>query len=88
MEDKNLGMLASPLFTHKREASAAQSRIYHPNSEISVSCSSHIPCSAGKRVAMYSHKRKPSRDPKSSQESCSEREREELRRTSGSSRFA
>ena len=40
-ERQNMGMLASPLFTQKREASAATSRINHSNKEISVSSVSH-----------------------------------------------
>ena len=57
-ERQSMGMLASPLFTRKRAASAAPSRINHSKRENYVSNSSHIPCSAGKPLAMYSHKRK------------------------------
>ena len=74
IRDKSMWMLASPLFTQKREASAAPARIYQSDRENSVSRSSHSPVT-GKLAAMYSHKRKSSRDPQSSQESYSERER-------------
>ena len=53
-ERQNVGMLASPPFTQKREASAAPSRIYHSNRENYVSSSS---TSTRKPVAMYSHTR-------------------------------
>ena len=67
-----MGMLASPLCTQKKEASAA--RIDHSNRESSVSRSSHIPVTEIP-VAMYLHKRKSSRDSKSLKESYSERKR-------------
>ena len=73
-ERQSMGMLASPLFAQKREASAAPSRNYHSEREDSVSSSPHIPA-MGKPVAMYSHKRKSSRDPKSLQESFSQGKR-------------
>ena len=50
-ERQILGMLASPLCTQKREASAAPSRVYHSNTENSVSGSSHFATSTGKPVA-------------------------------------
>ena len=50
------------------------SRIDHSNRENSVSSSSYVPAT-GKPVAMYSHRRKSSRDPKSLQEPHSERGR-------------
>ena len=74
VERHNVGMLASPLFTQKREASAAPSRIYHSSRENSVSYLSH-PLFLQGNLLRCIHKRKWSRDPKSLQESCSERER-------------
>ena len=47
-----LGMLASPLLTQKREASAAQPRIYHSDRDTYVSSSSHVPTRTGRPVAM------------------------------------
>ena len=73
-ERQNMGMLASPQFTQKREASAASSITYHSNKENSVSSLSHPLSSTVKLVAMLVHERKSSRDPKSLQESYSERE--------------
>ena len=63
MRGKSMGMLASPLFTQKRDACAAPAGIYHSSRANSVSRSSHTPVT-GKLVAMYSHKRKSRRDPK------------------------
>ena len=78
MKDNILRMLAPPLFTQEREGSAAPSRIYHSNRENSASSSSHIPSSTGKLVAMYSHKRKSSRDSKKGHRSFIPRERERI----------
>ena len=68
VRDESMGMLASPLFTLKREASAAPARIDHSNRVSCLSRSSRIP-SAGRTVAMYSHQRTSSREPKGLQES-------------------
>ena len=53
-----VGMLASPLYTQEREASADPSRAYHSNRENSVSNSSFFDKSAGKPAPEFSHKRK------------------------------
>ena len=70
-ERQSMGMLSSPLFVQKREASVAPARIYHWK----ILCHAHhtVPVT-GKPVAMCSHKRKSSRDPKRLQESYSARE--------------
>ena len=73
-ERKSMGMLASPVLMQKREASAALARKYHSDGESSMSSSSHLR-SAGRLVAMYSHKRKSRRDPRSVLETHSARER-------------
>ena len=70
------------LFIQKRQASAAPSTIFHSNRENSVSSSSHIPSSTRKLVAMDSHKRKSSRDPKTLTGVLFQ-ERGDLRRASG-----
>ena len=61
-ERQSMGMWASPLFTQKREASAALAFIYHSHGVSSMCGSSRMPI-AERLVAMYSHKRKSSRDP-------------------------
>ena len=68
----NVGSTA--VYTGEGQAGAAPSRIYHSNREKSVSSSSHILSSTGEFVAMYSHKRKSSRESKRSKELHSERE--------------
>ena len=76
MKDKKIGNVGfTAVHAGERQASSAPSRIYHSNREPSVSSSSHIPPSTGKLVAMYSHKRKSSRESKRSQEPHSEGER-------------
>ena len=40
-ERQSLGTLASPLFTQKREASAAQARIYHSDRKFCVTLITH-----------------------------------------------
>ena len=73
-ERQRLGMLALPLRVQKREASAALARIYHSTGESSMSSSSHIRI-ARRPFAMYSQKRKSSRDAGSVQETHSASER-------------
>ena len=78
MKDNILGMLAPPLFTREREAGAAPSRIYHSNRGKAVSSLSHIPSNTSKLVAMFSHKRKSSRDSKKGHRSFIPRERKRI----------
>ena len=59
-ERPNMGLLASPVLTQERNA--APFRIYHSNIENVESRSSHVPTRTGRPAAMYSHKRKSSRD--------------------------
>ena len=73
-ERQSTGMLDSPLLMQKREASAVPVRIYHSTEESSVSSSPHIR-SAVRPVAIYSHKKKSGRDPRSVQETHSASER-------------
>ena len=47
---------------NKGERNAAPLRIYHSNTENSESLSSPVPTRTGRPAAMYSHKRKSSRD--------------------------
>ena len=61
-DDQIRKMLALPLYLHEREASADRSRVYHSFRQNSVSSSSHFRESAGKLAAVFSHKKKSSRD--------------------------
>ena len=56
-ETQIMGLLVSPLYTQKREASADPPRIFHSNKENSVSSPSHIRASTGKPATVYSHKK-------------------------------
>ena len=53
-----VGLLASPLYTQEREASADPSRIYHSNGENSVSSSSFFRQNVGNPARGCSHKKK------------------------------
>ena len=55
-DEKIKNMLASPQYLQEREASTDRSRVYRSFRENSVSSSSHFRESAGKLVAMFSHK--------------------------------
>ena len=49
-ERQSIGMLASPLFTRRREACAAPSRTYHSNRENAVSSTTHTHCTRESRA--------------------------------------
>ena len=66
--------IGRPLLMQKREACAVPTRIHHSTGKSSMSSSSHTR-SAGRPVAVYSHKRKSSRDPRSAQETYTTSER-------------
>ena len=69
LDDEQIrNMLASPLYSQEREASADRSRVNHSYRENSVSSSSLFRASGRRPAAVFSHKRK------SNQESHSDRE--------------
>ena len=65
-ERRSIGRLTSPLLMQKRQASAVPPRIYHFSGEKTMSSSSHTR-SMGRHVAISSHRRRSSRDPRSAQ---------------------
>ena len=73
MKDK-IGECRLHRCSHRRERQVQPHQECITLTDNSVSSSSQLPTSTGKFVAMYSHKRKLSRDPRRSQKSYSERE--------------
>ena len=72
LDDEQIrNVLASPLYSQEKEASADRSRVYHSFRENSVSSSSHFREGAGKPAAVFSHKRKWSQETLSDKEGIS-----------------
>ena len=74
MRDKTWEMLASPLLTQKREASALPAIIYHSIEKV-LRLAHRIFKAQGDLIPVYSQERKSSRDPRNTLETHSARER-------------